>query len=95
MVGIEWVRDLVIIIFGVVAIAVLIFCTILFYRAYREARSLMHSWKTTSENIRNISSCVGNGIINPFFQVFAIIPGVCRGIDSVIKFFKKEGEKQQ
>jgi hypothetical protein len=87
--GIEWLRDLIICIFGVVAAGVLIFLAVLSYSLYRRAKSILDSTRAASTNIQDISSYVGEEIIKPLIQIVALIQGIRQGIDSMSKFFKK------
>ena len=87
--SIDWFRDLIICIAGVVATGVLIFVAVLSYSLYRRTRSILDSIKTTSRTIQSISSYVGDGVAKPLIQVVALIQGIRQGIDAVGKLFKK------
>lgn len=91
--SIEWFRDLIICIFGVVAAGVLIFIAVLLYKIYRKTGSALDSVKATSTTIQGITSYVGDEVVKPMTQVVAIIQGIRQGIDTIGKFFKKEGGK--
>jgi len=92
--SIEWFRDLIICIFGIVAAGVLIFIAVLLYSLYRQMRSVLGSVKATSTTIQGITSYVGDEVVKPMTQVVAIIQGIRQGIDTIGKFFKKsEGGK--
>lgn len=88
--GIEWFRDLIICILGLVATGVLIFIAVLLYLFYRRTRSILDSIETISRTIRGITSYVGGEVAKPLIQVVAIIQGIRQGIDTVSKFFKKQ-----
>ncbi len=87
--SIDWFRDLVISIFGLVATGVLIFIAILLYSLYRRARPILDSIKTVSATIEGISSHVRDEVARPLAEVAAIVQGVSRGIDAITKLFKK------
>lgn len=92
--SIEWFRDLIICIFGVVAAGVLIFIAVLLYSIYRKTGSVLDSVKATSTTIQGITSYVGDEVVKPMTQVVAIIQGIRQGVDTIGKFFKKsEGGK--
>jgi len=92
--GIDWFRDLIICIFGVVAAGVLIFIAVLLFLLYRRVRVILDSVKATSRTIQGISSYVGDEVVKPVIEVAAIIQGVRQGIDTISRFFKKkEGGK--
>ncbi len=87
--GIDWFRDLIICIFGIVAAGVLIFLAVLSYSLYRRVKSILDSTRAAASNIQDISSYMGEEIIKPLIQIVAVIQGIRQGIDSVSKFFKK------
>jgi len=90
--SIDWFRDLVISISGLVLIGVLIFIAVLAYSLYRRTRSILDSIKNTSRTIQGISSYVGGEVAKPLIQVVALIQGIRQGIDAISRLFKrKEG----
>jgi len=92
--GIEWFRDLIICIFGIVAAGVLIFIAVLLFSLYRRTKSILDSVKATTNTIQGLSSYIGDEVVKPITQVVTIIQGIRQGIDGVSKFFKKsEGGK--
>lgn len=92
--SIDWFRDLVISIFGLVAAGVLIFVAVLLFLLYRRVRVILDSVKATSKTIQGISSYVGDEVVKPVIEVAAIIQGIRQGIDTISRFFKKkEGGK--
>jgi len=89
---IDWFRDLIICIFGLVAAGVLIFIAVLSFLLYRRVRAILDSAKATSRTIQGISSYVGDEVVKPVIEVAAIIQGLRQGIDTISRFFrKKEG----
>ena len=91
---IDWFRDLIICIFGLVAAGVLIFIAVLLFLLYRRVRVILDSVKATSRTIQGISSYVGDEVVKPVIEVAALIQGIRQGIDTISKFFKKkEGGK--
>jgi len=90
--SIDWFRDLVISISGLVLIVVLIFIAVLSYSLYRRIRSILDSVRATSRTIQGVSSYVGDEVGKPVAQIVALIQGVRQGIDAASKLFrKKEG----
>jgi len=87
--GIDWFRDLILCIFGLVATGVLIFVAVLSYSLYHRARSIIDSIETTSRTIQVISSCVRDEVAKPVIEVVALVQGIRQGIDTASKFFKK------
>lgn len=92
--SIDWFRDLVMCIFGLVATGVFIFVAVLAYSLYRRTRSILDSVKTTSRTIQGFSSYVADEAVKPVIQVVALIQGIRQGIDAIREIFrKKEGGK--
>ena len=87
--SIDWFRDLIICISGLVATGVLILVAVLSYSLYRRTRSILDSMETTSKTIQGISSYVGGEVVKPVFEIVALAQGIRQGIDTVSKFFKK------
>ena len=87
--GIDWFRDLVICIAGLLATGVLVFCAVISYSLYKRTKSILDSIKTTSRTMQSISSYVGDEVAKPLVQVVTLIQGVRQGIDTVAKCFKK------
>ena len=87
--SIDWFRDLVICIFGLVAVGALIFIAVLLYLLYRRIKFILDALKTTSATVQAVSSYVGEEVAKPIIEVVALIQGIRLGIDRVSKFFKK------
>jgi len=87
---INWFRDLIICILGLVATGVLIFIAVLLYLFYHRMRSILDLIETISRTIQGITSYVGGEVAKPLIQVVALIQGIRQGIDTVSKFFKKQ-----
>ncbi len=87
---IEWFRDLIIAIWGVVAIGVLVFIAVLSYLLYRRIKPIIESAKATSRTIQNLSSYASGEVAKPLIEVAAVIQGIRQGIRMVSKFTKKK-----
>ena len=88
--SIDWFRDLILCIFGIVAAGVLVFLAVLLYLLYRRTTSILDSVKATSTTIQGITSYVGEEVVKPVVQVASMIQGIRQGIDTISKFFKKQ-----
>jgi hypothetical protein len=88
--GIDWFRDLVICIFGLVAAGVLIFIAAILYSLYRRTKALLDTMQERAKTTQGIASYIGDEILQPVIQMVALVQGIRRGIYSVSKFFKKE-----
>ena len=89
---IEWFRDLVICIAGLVATGVLIFIAVLAYLIYHRAKPVIDSAKNTSRTIERISSRVVDDVVKPVIELASLIQGVRQGMGFISKFFKKKEE---
>ena len=88
--SIEWLRDLVIFIWGLVSTAVLIFVAVLVYSLYRRAKPVLDAMKSTSANIQKVTTCVREEVARPLVEVAAIVQGLNQGINLVTKLFRKQ-----
>ena len=93
--SIEWLRDLVIIIFGLVSIVFLIFFSVLFFSLYRKARTIQDSVLTLVDRVEGVVGTVeaACGLLKPLIQVGAVVLGILQGISSASKIFKGKGSK--
>ena len=87
---IEWFRDLIISIWGVVAMGVLIFIAVLSYLLYRRIKPIVESLKATSKTIQSVTSYAGDEVAKPLVEVAALIHGIRQGIDMVSKLVRKK-----
>lgn len=94
--SIDWFRDLIISISGVVATVVLIFIAVLLFLLYRKTSSILDSMQVASTTVQRITSYVGGGVVKPLIQVVAVAQGIREGIETMSKLFKKkEGGKDE
>ena len=87
--SIDWVRDLIICIFGLVATGVLIFLAVLAYSLYRRARSVLDSARAILGTVQSVLAYAGDKLVKPAIQLVSLIQGVRQGIDVVSKLFRK------
>ncbi len=87
--SLDWLRDLVISIFGLVATGVLIFIAVLLYSLYHRARSILDSVKTTVRTIQWVTSYIEE-VAKPVIHVVALIRGLRQGVGTISKIFEKE-----
>ena len=93
--GMDWFRDLVISILGLVAAGVLIFIAVLLYSLYRRTRFILDSVKIIVRTIQGISSYVEEEVVKPVIQVVALIRGIRQGVDTIRKIFEKKEEEKE
>jgi hypothetical protein len=97
-------RDLIIIITGILAILICIFIAWLAYRVYKRTSSLVDvmqhfykrsssvidSMETTTNTVCGIIADVRSEVVSPLTQVAGIIQGVRYGMDLVNRFLRKK-----
>jgi len=88
--SIDWFRDLIICIAGVVAAGVLIFIAVILGLLYRKTNFILNSLQSTSTTIQKVSSYIGDEVVKAVTEVVALAQGIRQGIDTISKFFKKE-----
>ena len=91
---IDWVRDLIICVVGVVATGVLIFVAVLSYSLYHRTRSILDSVKTISRTVQTTSSYVRDEVTKPLIEVATIIQGVRQGIDAVSMLVRRSRKQE-
>ena len=94
--GIDWVRDLVIIISGSLSVVALIIIIVVLLLMYFRVRSILDSVKKITRKVQEVSTYVGDEVIKPVTQVVTIIEGIRQGIDGVRRIFrKKDGRRKK
>ena len=92
--SIDWVRDLIICIVGLVVAGVLIFIAVLSYSLYRRTKAILDSMQARAATMRGVTSYIGEEVVKPVIEIVALIQGIRQGITTASKFFKKkEGGK--
>ena len=89
--SIEWLRDLVVCIFGLGATIAIVFIAVLAFLLYRKIRPILDSVKATTKTVEDISSCVEEEVAKPLIHIAAIVQGVSQAIALVSRFSKKKG----
>jgi len=84
---ISWFRDLAIIILMLVATGVLIAVTVIAFSLYRRGKYILDSVKDILDSAR--------AVVKPLAQIAGIIQGIRQGVDSMGRFCKKKGEKNE
>jgi hypothetical protein len=88
-VTIEWFRDLVIIIYGLVGAVFLVYIGIMALSLFRRLEFIMDSLKVTSSNIQEISTVAREQMVKPIMQVGSVFQGITRWIEMISGYFKK------
>ena len=80
---IEWFRDLVIIIYGLVGAVFLIALGIMAFSLYRRLKAILDSLKVTSSNIQEISTVAKEQIVRPIIQVGSVFQAITKWIEVI------------
>jgi hypothetical protein len=91
-VGIEWFRDLSIVILALVTSAVFIFAAVLVYRLYRITKSVLLLVKAVSKIVYDTAGLVQESL-KPLLTILALIKGISGGFQSISKIFKQENNE--
>lgn len=103
--GIEWYRDLVICIMGIITIVTLIFIASLFFFLYRKiklltnkinilsdkANYIVDNVQATTQNVQGIVANFKETMSSPINQICAIVNGIRQGTKLVNRLFTKQG----
>jgi len=87
-VGIEWFRDLALVILGFGVTIVVIFIGILALMMYLKLKPILNSAKSTAKRVENISATVEEEVSRPLAQLAAFVQGV-RQVASLFSGFAK------
>lgn len=90
---IEWFRDLAISIAALVAVAVLVFRTVIHYLLYRRVRRILASIEVACCSVQAIASAT-EGIIKPVAAIVNFIRGLFQGSEEISKVFQKGGKNE-
>ena len=95
--GIEWLRDLIICIYGIVGIIVCLAFAVIIYLLYRKIKRILTRVEDMQKGVQGIVNDVKSEIENvkaevmsPMVQVIAIFQGIRQGYGMVSKMMRKE-----
>jgi hypothetical protein len=88
-------RDLVIIIWGLIASIALIFMSVIIYLFYKRTMSLLESADVVVGKVADIVDYADKEVIRPVTQLGTMIQGIVQGISLFSRIFKKkEGQDE-
>ena len=88
--GIEWFRDLAIVILGFGVTIVVIFIGILAFMLYRKLRPILDSVKSTAKRVENISTTVEEEVSRPLARLAAFVQGVRQAVGLFSGFTRRK-----
>jgi len=89
-VGIEWVRDLAIVVLGFGVTLVVLVIGILALMMYCKLKPILDSAKSTAKRVENISATVEEEVSRPLAQLAAFIQGVRQAASFFSGFAKRK-----
>lgn len=87
------IRDIVIILLGIVATGALVFLTILAYSLYKRLKDILNSLDAASSALQNLASSITSPLSQPLNQVSSLVQGVREGIEGIVKMFQKGNQE--
>ena len=90
---IEWLRDLIIIIWGIAGIALTVTLGIMVVMMYRKIRPMLDSVKATTKTVEKITSIVSEEVTGPLSKVAAFVQGI-RQATSLINQLRHNREEK-
>ena len=91
--SIEWLRDLVICIFGLGAMLAIICIAVIVFILYFRVKPIINSIKTTTKTVENISTSVEEEVVKPLVQVAAFVQGLRQVVGRFSR--RQEGDKHE
>jgi hypothetical protein len=88
-------RDLVIIIWGLIATIAVIFMSVIIYLFYRRTMSLLESADEVVGKVADIVDYADKEVIRPVTQLGTMIQGIVQGISLFSNLFKKKEEEDE
>ena len=88
--GIEWFRDLAIVIMGFGVTIVVISIGILAFVMYRKLKPILESMKSTAKRVENISTTVEEEVSRQLAQLAAFIQGVRQAVGLFSGFARRK-----
>ena len=88
---IELLRDLVIIILGIVLTLTIIVMAVWLYSVYRKINDILKSAKTSAAKIEALTVITSDELGKPLIQAVGVIQGITCGIREIVRIFRKGG----
>lgn len=86
---IELLRDIVIIVSGLVVTLVAILLAVVSYSAYRRVNSILKFTETAAKKIETLTLIANDDMGKPLIQLAGIVQGIAYGIRGIKRVFKK------
>jgi len=96
--GIEWYRDLVIVIFGVVAILVGVVTLLLAISIYRKtnaiyerSKGILNSLEKAASNVEDFTQYATRELLKPIIEITALFQGLKAGLGNLFRRRRQDG----
>lgn len=89
---IEWLRDLIIVIFGITAIIATIIFVVLAFVIYARVRPILKSINNTAKTVERIISGVEEAVVKPIAQIASFFKGIRKAMGFMKRFTGQEEE---
>ena len=86
---IEFLRDLIIVLSGIVITLVFIFIGFLVYSLYTKVNRILKSLKTTAAEIEALTTLISDEVSKPLIQTAGIAHGLAVAFGAINKIFRK------
>lgn len=91
---ISWLRDLVIVIFGILGAVAAIVLMVVAIKLGRKLGPILDSVRNTSDTIGRAVALVSDIVVKPIITVYGWVRGVRRALAIIAKLLRKEGEEE-
>ena len=88
---IELLRDLIIVISGLIVTLVAILFAVISYSLFRRVNLILNSMKTSAAKIEALTAIATDELGKPLIHVASLVQGIAYGIQAINKIIKKEG----
>lgn len=92
---ISFLRDLVIVILGILGIGATIISLVLLIVIYRKVIPILNSVRDTTSNLRDASSTFYKNVVEPIARLQGLIAGIRRTVEFISSITKKGEQKHE
>lgn len=92
---IEWLRDLIIVIFGIAATLAVVIMLILAFMLYGRVKPVLRSAEKTAKTVERITNSVEEAVAGPLAQVISFVRGIAKAVGMVRDFTDREGKRNE
>lgn len=89
---IEWLRDLIIIIFGITGTLAAIILIILAFMVYTRIKPILKSINNTTKTVERIISSIEEAVAKPIAQIASFFQGIRKALGFIKRFTGQEEE---